>query len=45
MFLEVAEELNLGIVEIAERSGALFTGPAQLNLVPEGGQQDPGTHT
>ena len=44
-FLAVAEELNLGILEAAEAVGALFTGPAQLNLVPEGSQGEPGSHT
>lgn len=34
-FLAVAEELNLGILEIAEEAGARFTGPAQLNLLPD----------
>ena len=31
-FLSVAEVLNLGILDITERAGARFTGPAQLNL-------------
>lgn len=33
-FLAVAEELNLGIVAIAEEAGARFSGPARLNLDP-----------
>ena len=32
--LAVAEELNLGIVAIAEEAGARFSGPARLNLDP-----------
>lgn len=31
-FLAVAEELNLGILDIADKAGARFTGPAQLNM-------------
>lgn len=31
-YLAVAETLNLGILDIAERAGCRFTGPAQLNL-------------
>ena len=31
-YLAVAETLNLGILDIAERAGARFTGPARLNL-------------
>jgi len=34
-FLQVAEELNLGIVDIGQESGALFSGPAQLLQVQE----------
>ncbi len=33
-FLAVAEELNLGILDIADQAGARFTGPARLNLDP-----------
>lgn len=35
VFLEVAEELNLGIMDIGEQSGAIFSGPAQLLQVQE----------
>ncbi|MEP4148935.1 MAG: mechanosensitive ion channel family protein [Halioglobus sp.] len=31
-FLAVAEELNLGILDIADQAGARFTGPARLNM-------------
>lgn len=31
VFLAVAEEINLGILDIVEHEGGVFTGPAQLN--------------
>jgi MscS family membrane protein len=33
-FLSVAEDLNLGLLDIIERAGARFTGPAQLHQEP-----------
>lgn len=33
-FLAVAEDLNLGMLDIVERAGARFTGPAQLHQEP-----------
>lgn len=44
-FLGVAEELNLGILDIAEHAGAKFTGPAQLNLDPADAGAETGSHS
>ena len=33
-FLAVAEELNLGMLDIVHQAGARFTGPAQLHQKP-----------
>ncbi len=35
-YLATAEVINLGILDIVERAGSRFTGPAQLNLDPVG---------
>ena len=41
-FLAVVEELNLGILDIADQAGTRFTGPARLNLDPTGNDSEPG---
>ncbi|MBT3411619.1 MAG: mechanosensitive ion channel family protein [Halieaceae bacterium] len=41
-FLAVVEELNLGILDIADQAGTRFTGPARLNLDPTGNDSESG---
>lgn len=41
-FLAVVEELNLGVLDIADQAGTRFTGPARLNLDPTGNDSESG---